>query len=307
MLIRGRIGLVLLASVVIAAAQNEKKLTARELFYTPIPAKPAAAKATSKPATKPVANAAKSEAKAVAKEAKVKANDEAKEGALPSHRPSTGLQQVSVTSDPGGIPLGLRYSLLKQNSDGEFVEVAPDTTFRSGDKIKLSVESNDGAYLYIVQQGSSKAWNVLFPNDDTDKGTNHVERGRRYTIPAGGRFTFDDQPGTERLFVVLSRRAEPDLEQMIYDLSGNKGISPSTSPSAAPPSGTPKMMLAQSWIDDSVVNRLRGQMISRDLVFEKVSDDKPAPSGKKEKAMYYGTQDRTANARIVIDLHLRHQ
>jgi hypothetical protein len=65
-------------------------------------------------------------------------------------------------------------------------------------------------------------------------------------------------------------------------------------------------MLAQNRIDDSLVNQLRGQMVARDLVFEKV-DDKPAPSGKREKAMYYATQDRSSRARLVVDLNLRHQ
>jgi hypothetical protein len=304
MLISVRVSFILLAAISIAAAQNEKKLTARELFYTPIAeAKPvASAKApASKPAAKPVSNTPKHDPQ-------VSAKRQGKNPAEAPTNPSSILQQVSLTSETAGIPLGLRYSLLKQNAEGEYVEVAPDTAFRSGDKIKLSIESNDAAYLYIVQQGSSKVWNVLFPNGDTDNGTNQVERGHRYTIPAGGRFTFDEQPGTERLFVVLSRKAEPDLERMIYDLSGKKSLSPAASPAAAPTEEPrPKMMIAQSRIDDSLVNRLRGQMISRDLVFEKVSDDRPAPSGRKEKAMYYGTQDRTAGARIVIDLHLRHQ
>ena len=34
-----------------------------------------------------------------------------------------------------------------------------------------------------------------------------------------------------------------------------------------------KLMIAQSRIDDSVVNHLRGTVLARDLVFEKVNDD----------------------------------
>jgi hypothetical protein len=285
-----RVSFVLLAGVTMAAAQNDKKLTARELFYTPVvDAKPAAT--STKPATpKPAQTTAKPQAK-VEKKTIREPEQRAQE--------STGYLQ-RVSDELAGPPLALRYSLLKHSSGGEYVEVDPETVFRSGDSIKISIEANDGAHLYIVQQGSSKAWDVLFPNEETGQGDNRVERNRRVTIPSGGRFTFDDQAGAERLFIVLSRRAEPDLEKMIYDLSGRKTAPAVSSPGAVPDSKA-KLMMAQSRIDDSVVNRLRGQMISRDLVFEKVNED------KREKAMYYGTGDRSPRARIVVDLNLRHQ
>jgi hypothetical protein len=302
----------LLAAASIAAAQSEKKLTARELFYTPLPAKPAA-----KPAAKP----SQSPPQAKSRESSASRRTEAKNPVQTATRseqprppqssssvPDSGeIKRVSSTGDIAGPPLALRYSLLKQAGSGEYVEVDPDTIFRSGDRLKISIESNDGAYLYIVQQGSSKAWNLLFPNEDTGHGDNRVERGRSVTVPAGGRFTFDDRPGTERLFIVLSRQAEPDLEKMIYDLSRGTATTPGAAPAAAPADNRPKMMLAMNSLDDAVVNRLRTQMTSRDLVFEKVTEDKPAPGGKREKAMYYGTQDRTSRARIVVDMNLRHQ
>jgi hypothetical protein len=301
-----RVALAVLISTAAVCAQNEKKLTARELFYSPVTeAKPAPAAA--KPASPKPAQIAKKQQTQPPKTAPDRTEPvyQAKQRSETTRTdtPSTNVvQKVSNGSDVTGPPLALRYSLLKQNSDGEYVEVDPETVFRSGDRLKVSVEANDAAHLYIVQQGSSKAWNVLFPNEDTTHGDNRVDRNRRVTIPGGGRFTFDDQAGTERLFIVLSRTAESDLEKIIYDLS-RKQASPASTPAEET---RPKMMLAQSRIDDSVVNRLRGHMIARDLVFEKV-DDKPAPSGKPEKAMYYATQDRSSRARIVVDLNLRHQ
>jgi hypothetical protein len=300
-----RISFALIVVAAAAEAQVEKKLTARELFYTPVETK---AVATTKPAaSKPPQAAQKTQARPSRPSGASTTPKEPSHAppAIAGRRPEVEniVKQVSNGPDVAGPPLALRYSLLKQNNDGDYVEVDPETVFRSGDRIKVSVESNDTAHLYVVQQGSSKAWNVLFPNDDTEHGDNRVERSRRVTIPSGGRFTFDEQPGTERLFIVLSRRAEPDLEKMIYDLS-RKGAAPAATPAQE---SRPKMMIAQNRIDDSLVNRLRGQMISRDLVFEKVDDEKPAPTGKREKAMYYGTEDRSSRARIVVDLNLRHQ
>ena len=48
------------------------------------------------------------------------------------------------------VPLGLRYSILKQVRNNQAEEVDPDTIFHSGDRIRLSLESNDSGYLYVV-------------------------------------------------------------------------------------------------------------------------------------------------------------
>jgi hypothetical protein len=74
--------------------------------------------------------------------------------------------------------------------------VDTDSVFRSGDKIRVSVESNDNAYLYIVQQGSSKTWNVLFPNADTEHGSNRIERHREIEIPAAQGSHLTSNPAT---------------------------------------------------------------------------------------------------------------
>jgi hypothetical protein len=196
--------------------------------------------------------------------------------------------------------------LLKRSPDGRYDEVDTDTVFKSGDKIRISIESNDNSHLYIVQQGSSKVWNLLFPNQETEQGSNRIQRNREYEIPAGGRFTFDEQPGSEKMFIVLSRRAEPDLEKLIYSL--NRG---DARPASTDNIGEKtKLMIAQSRIDDSVVSHLRGTVLARDLVFEKVNDDAPVNTSggtRKEKAMYVATPDRSASARVVVDLTLNHQ
>lgn len=290
-----------LALAIAALPQDKPQLRARELFYTPIADTAPAAKA--KPTTP-----AKTATVKTAKPPKPKPgriSDPTPD--TPDETSEAHLQNVSHTAAVVGPPLALKYRLLKRADDGQYNEVDSDTVFRSGDKIRVSVEANDGAYLYIVQQGSSKAWNVLFPNEDTEHGNNHIQRNREYELPGGGRFTFDEQPGTERLFLVLSRRPEPDLEKLIYSLHGGTG-KPASDPKTDSKAET-RMMIAQSRIDDAIVNRLRTQFLSRDLVFEKVDDETPQRSGgsRRETALYVATTDRTANARVVVDLTLKHQ
>ena len=304
------LGLVL---AVAAQAQQQPELRARELFYTPVvEVKPTAAPAKqvsgnrAKPAQRPTqqrpTESEQTQSVQSAGRQQEKPNAGLPEGARMQKASTLAPERVS------GPPLALKYRLLKLNADGRYDEVDTDSVFRSGDKIRVSVESNDNGYLYIVQQGSSKTWNLLFPNADTEHGSNKIERHREIEIPGGARFTFDEQPGNERLFIVLTRRPEADLERLIYALS--------QSGAAAQPASVentdekPKMLMAASRIDDNVIDRLRGKVLARDLVFEKVNDPSPVstPAGtRREKALYVATQDRSPDARVVVDLNLKHQ
>ena len=193
---------------------------------------------------------------------------------------------------PGG-PLGLRYSIVKESGQGGVHEVDTDAVFHSGDRIRVAVESSDSAYLYVVTQGSSGTWGLLFPSPEIAGGDNHIEKGRRYEIPGGHWFAFDEQAGQERLFVVLCRAPEQDLEKMIYALRQGRE--------------EPKTLAAASRgpIADAVVERVRSQVASRDLIFEKV-DEKTA-GGRPEKAVYVVNAAGGAQARVVADVTLRHQ
>jgi hypothetical protein len=299
------LGLGLLLAVS-ASAQQRAELRARELFYTPITdAKPKAAE-PKQAENKPVAKVTKPVTKPSGGTGSVQAGRKDSVD-LPG---GAKLQNASTDGDVVGPPLALKYRLLKLGDNGAYNEVDTDTIFRSGDKIRVSVESNDRAYLYIVQQGSSKTWNLLFPNQDTEQGSNRVERNREYEIPGGARFAFDEQPGTERLYLILSRSPEADLERLIYSLSNG---SDTTQPASGErTSERPKMMIASTRIDDAFMGqfRQRNTTIARDLVFEKVNDDKPVSTSggtRKEKALYVATPDRTAQARIVVDISLKHQ
>jgi hypothetical protein len=196
---------------------------------------------------------------------------------------------------PGG-PLGLRYSIVKETKEGGqsgVHEVDTDAVFHSGDRIRVAVESNDSAYLYVVTQGSSGTWSLLFPSPEIAGGDNRIEKGRRYEIPSGHWFAFDEQAGQERLFVVLCRAPEQDLEKMIYALrQGREEPKTLATASRAP-------------IADAVVERVRSHVAARDLIFEKV-DEKTA-GGRPEQAVYVVNAAGGAQARVVADVMLKHQ
>jgi hypothetical protein len=204
-------------------------------------------------------------------------------------------------------PLAMRYSVRKLDS-GNYTEIDADSTFHAGDHISLGIETNDSGYLYVVAQGSSGRWNVAYPAEAVS-GSNRVERGRTYKIPPGPDevLTFDSRAGTERLFVVLTRKPVPDLEKLIYSLQNERSKPPEQA----------QTMLAQNFqpIDDGVVQSLR-TTYARDLLIEKVGDAKPAPTPEAasvppdrlgEKAVYVVNMSAGDNARLVADIALTHQ
>jgi hypothetical protein len=278
-----------------ALGQAEKRLSAREIFYAP-PVEPAPARKTPAPQAKKT-----KETRPVETAETKTASPKVSSGSVPpAHTGTSQIIPVSYSSEIS-IPLGLRYSILKKEASAA-VEVDPDTVFQSGDRIQLRVDVNTSGYLYIINRGSSGNWNPLFPSSKIANGDNRVQKGTQYVIPSGYVFTFDEQPGTEKLFIVFSRQAVSDLEELIYSLtSGQKVKTP-------PRPDNSKILLAQANIQDTMIDRLR-TVYSRDLIIEKVDETKtPPPSAPaKEKAVYVVNPSHSTESRVVADISLIHK
>ena len=290
---------ILVLALPTAWAQSPKGLTARELFYTaPAVAKPAAAK----PPPAKVTPAQPAPAKPVAQTTVPKPA----RPSGPAPEVISGIPLINAGNTQHAAALGLRYSLLKYVGDNDYVEVDPELTFRSGEKIRLRVQANDDAYLYIVMQGSSGAWRVMFPADEFGEGSNRVLAGRVYDIPGRTRLVFDEQAGVEKLFVILTRQPETQMDKLIYDLDNRKGVDKGPEKK----SGEQRLLMASVAIGNPLVDQLRGGVRARDLVFEKVDESKPAPptaGGMKETAVYVVNASTAADARLVADIQLRHR
>jgi hypothetical protein len=279
----------------ISSAVAQTQLTARELFYTAAaPAKPA--EAPRKPQRKVAATATQAVMKPPAPQPAPGAHDNSLPGGAKLITVAAGMP-TSAPAPATGTALGLKYSLLKLTG-GQMEEVPTDTVFHAGDRIQFRVETNGPGYLYIISQGSSGTWKPMFPSSE-DGGNNRIEGFRTYTMPAKTRFYFDEQAGTEKLFLVFSREKEADLENMIYSLQGGK----STPTSAPAPQAAQPVMRAS--IDDQAVGRLRNTY-ARDLVIEAVDPNTPGGE-KKESAIYVVNPTGSADSRVIADLLLVHK
>jgi hypothetical protein len=287
-------GLLAMMTVSMVWAQEQGGLKARELFYTPLPS-PAA------PAQKPVNPAKPTAGQTTPARTNTTGKAVSQAPASPAN-PAKPVQDAHLVQ--AAVPLGLRYAVLKRNDAGKFEETDADASFRAGDRIRLQVDANTAGYLYVVMQGSSGSWRLLFPATEVAGGSNHVQRGQSLQIPPGdrGQFVFDEQAGTEKLFLVLTRQPENDLDKLIYSMGGAQ----------APPNGDGRLLVAQAAVRDDLVNRLRGEVQSRDLVFEKVDTaSAPAPAGggapRVENAAYVVSKSTAPDARLVVDVALRHR
>lgn len=238
----------------------------------PIAAAPAAAPPVTPASPAPVAAAASTSAPVPESAARA-----AEPAAVPAPAVTARQLFASTTGTPSA---GLRYRLIQQRADGSEVDVDTATTFHSGDKVKLSFESNIAGYLYVASQGSSGNWTVLFPSAQINGGRNQLAPLEEYDVPSdGGWFKFDDTVGTETLFVFLSR--EP-LNQL---------------PGFARP-GKAETLTA------SVVQDLQQSVRSRDLVFEKDKTSGGKPGVKQ--ATYVVNRTEVGKA-VTTTISLIHQ
>ena len=196
------------------------------------------------------------------------------------HAKPAPVKVVSVVA-----PLGLRYSVLKQRDDGTYQEISPTSVFHAGDRIRLSLMSNQQGYLYVVEQGSSGKWIPLYPGGGAIADSNKLAAGKEYVVPGKGAWEFKGDAGQERLFVLLSREPETDLTAMIASLRETHG----------------------GGLDNQEVSRLRSEVQSRDLVFSNADDD--SAEDKTDKATYVVNKasNKTTDPHVVVDVVLSHK
>lgn len=320
---------------VYAQAQSAPEgLTARDAFWSasdlvkvaPNPGAKAVAAATAAETVKPAKKPAKihiARHKAAPKEVDSTNEAAGTEYAESHHRNASQIDPQLVTASGYGAqphlvrvsakmsaqPFGLRYTLLARQSDGGYTEVLPETVFHSGDKVKLSVMANQPGYLYIIEQGSSGSWIPLFPEQNAAPDSNRVEAGRVYLVPNASdeSFQFNQQPGKEHLFILLSREPVADLDQVIFGLQ-RKSSAPAPAPSPtntapAPPQSAP-LMVADNRITDALVERLQ----SRDLTLVKdTSQQETSDAQYGEKAIYVVNHGKDAASRVFASLILDHE
>ena len=136
-----------------------------------------------------------------------------------------------ATSSPSAA-IGLGYTLFMRDANGDAVRVDPAEEFHTGERVRITLEPNVDGYLYIFHSEGDGPPQMIFPDWRLQDGDNTIEAHVPYEVPASFEkderlrwFTFDSNPSTERLHIVVSREplAEvPTSDALKTFCAGNK-------------------------------------------------------------------------------------
>jgi hypothetical protein len=127
-------------------------------------------------------------------------------GPGPSNKPSEPVRPVNAAR------IGLGMTLFTRDSNGLAIRVDPEHVFRKGDRVRVLLETNTDGYLYIFNQTNDGPVIMIYPDKDLDEAGNYIKAHIPWEIPSGASseerlrwLVFDEYPGNERLFFVLTR------------------------------------------------------------------------------------------------------
>ncbi|MBK6426088.1 MAG: protein kinase [Blastocatellia bacterium] len=146
--------------------------------------------------------------------------------------PGPGPTNVPATNNggPGTVTptptRELAYAIEVQKvRDGRDYEapftLSGEILFERDYKIRIQVTAREQGYLYILNEGENgpdglPTFNLLFPSPTSNGGTASVSPNALIQIPARSWIVFDNAVGTEKVWLVWSVAAVPELEAVKY-------------------------------------------------------------------------------------------
>jgi hypothetical protein len=100
-------------------------------------------------------------------------------------------------------PQRIKVTVERQDQAG-WRAVNPATVFSAGDRLRFRVSTSFSGYLFVMDQGTSGSYDLLFPR--AEAGTdNRIEASKDYTVPATqGSFRVGGPQGHDVVYWVLS-------------------------------------------------------------------------------------------------------
>lgn len=92
-----------------------------------------------------------------------------------------------------------------------------DINFEKDYRIRLSITSPQSGRLYLLNEGpvgadQTPTFNVLFPSETANNGSAQLSENQQIQIPQQSWFQFDEQQGTEKIWIVWSAKDVPAME-----------------------------------------------------------------------------------------------
>jgi uncharacterized protein DUF4384 len=109
--------------------------------------------------------------------------------------------------------------------------LAREMNFEPTYQIRVNVRSPQAGHLYILNEGPASTqpeFVVLFPSETANAGLSLLAAAQTVQIPEKSWFQFDQQQGTEKLWLIFSADLVPELESVKqYANRQAKGLIPS--------------------------------------------------------------------------------
>jgi len=101
---------------------------------------------------------------------------------------------------------------------GNAFPLAGEINFEADYRIRVHIRSSQPGYLYILNEGPTTSaapeFNVVFPSETANNGSSFLPAGQVVQIPEKTWLQFDKQQGVEKLWLVFSEAAVPELEAL---------------------------------------------------------------------------------------------
>ncbi len=173
-----------------------------------------------------------------------------------SPTPSGTIQAAKAAPAAEGEVTGLRYWIEVQTEQGQLLRVNSSRMFRSGERIRIHVESNVDGSLVILQSQDSGPFTRLFP---TGVSAGEVERLKDQVLPSkAGWFRFDSKPGDLRLMMLVRTNISPASNPSVPSNPNSPAPAAQLSKVQLTPPENPTAPSASELVDQEA--RLRAEM-----------------------------------------------
>jgi serine/threonine protein kinase len=138
------------------------------------------------------------------------------------NRQVTPVVEPPQTIAPAPVERTLTYWITVQKFkdnrpyQGPF-DISGEINFEAGYRIRLNISSPQPGYLYVLNEGPIPAgrepeYIAVFPSSTSNEGSEVVAANQTVKIPDQSWLRFDEEQGVEKLWLVFSDHAVPELE-----------------------------------------------------------------------------------------------
>ncbi|HEY4425746.1 MAG TPA: protein kinase [Pyrinomonadaceae bacterium] len=131
---------------------------------------------------------------------------------------STGSPSVTTPVVERTLTYWITVQKFKDNNPYQDpFTLAGEINFEAGYRIRVNVRSPQQGYLYILNEGPASGapeYNIVFPTPSANKGSSLLQPRQMVQIPEKSWLRFDAQQGVEKLWLVFSENALPELDSL---------------------------------------------------------------------------------------------